>query len=156
MHTFTKSPQPRTHNQPSTPTNINIIFWHGLSKLFYAKRPNSNFLFCELELTLIFQHFVEALGPRVCFRSKICIEHKDQIFARPFRVVLCKNAKFQLFIKQTWIYLTKYPQTIWAGAPFMKKSLNSKIYVPYKIFTISLSEARFAHFTMWRIKKIAN
>ena len=39
-----------------------------------------SFLFCKLELTLIFQHFVEAIGPLVCLRAKICIQQRNHFW----------------------------------------------------------------------------
>ena len=74
-----------------------------LSEMFYAKMPNYDFLFSNLEFILILWHFVKALGPQVCLWPKICMELKDYIL--PFKVIWCKNAKFQLFILQTCIYL---------------------------------------------------
>ena len=68
-----------------------------------------NFIFCKLVFSWIFWHFAEAQGQNapgslVCLWAKICKEQKDNILARTFRVVWCKNAKL-IVINYTVIYL---------------------------------------------------
>ena len=69
---------PGTLGLPQICIEKNIIFWQGLSKLFYAKMPNSNFLFSELVFSLIFTAFCR--GPRASGVSRIKEWHKSWVY----------------------------------------------------------------------------
>ena len=79
-----------------------IIFWYIISKLFYAKMPNSNFLSCKLEFTLILRHFAEVFGAsRFRFMKKF-IKAKSPRPGSITTLLLCKMSKFQILIFGPW------------------------------------------------------
>ena len=82
--------------------NKKIIFWRGLSKLFYAKMPNCTFLFCKLEFTLISWHFAKAVRALRLHCTKKSIKAKSFRPGSTSTLLLCKMSKFQLLIFGPW------------------------------------------------------
>src|SRR5574343_19611 len=63
---------PRDASDQNVAKYLNFLIWGPLQLCFYEASPNSNLLFSELEIALLFQDFPGAIEPSGCLVSKSC------------------------------------------------------------------------------------
>ena len=92
-------------NKPTLhPPTRRSYFGKAIQSCFMQKCQITSFYLSHLNY---FEFVAFCQGPcaQDCLGSKPSTEQLDLMLARPYRAVLCKNAKFQHFIQQFSIYL---------------------------------------------------